>query len=227
MIVIYDSRVVRPENCPYYDSRVVIYAQKCVKDLPLLTKKSKRSLFSLSDLMIGSLAPMSVQNLLAPVQFKSCLRLIPQYFDPSCLIRISVVQSPEKWSWLQTVWQEGGSPGLGVTGVDSRLEGRGFESQPRILNGHLSHIFGVKIVMFVWKDKNKRKRGREWTIEKHGDKIAKLFVQYLADVVLCTKVHSRAFLQEYMKFPTFAETQLPIGTPNQTLSTYYDRALRT
>ena len=81
--------------------------------------------------------------------------------------------------------------------------------------------------MFVWKDKNKRKRGREWTIEKHGDKIAKLFVQYLADVVLCTKVHSRAFLQEYMKFPTSAETQLPIGTANQTLSTYYDRALRT
>ena len=27
-IVIYDSRVVGLENCPYYDSRVIIYARK-------------------------------------------------------------------------------------------------------------------------------------------------------------------------------------------------------
>ena len=37
-------------------------------------------------------------------------------------------------------------------GRDSNSEGRGFESQHRILDGHFSHIFVVKIVMmFVWK----------------------------------------------------------------------------
>ena len=28
--------------------------------------------------------------------------------------------------------------------------------------GHFSHIIVIKIVMFVWKDENKRKRGRRW-----------------------------------------------------------------
>ena len=36
------------------------------------------------------------------------------------------------------------------------------------MDGHdiFSHWFVVRIVMFVWKDKNKRKRGVGWTIKK-------------------------------------------------------------
>ena len=45
----------------------------------------------------------------------------------------------------------GGSPGLVVMGGDSRSKGCGFESRHRILDGHFSHIFVVKIVLFVWK----------------------------------------------------------------------------
>ena len=36
-----------------------------------------------------------------------------------------------------------------VMGRDSRSEGCGFESRHHILDGHFSHIFVVKIVMFV------------------------------------------------------------------------------
>ena len=43
----------------------------------------------------------------------------------------------------------GGSPGLVVMGRDSRPEGRGFKSLHRILDGHFSHTFVVKIVLFV------------------------------------------------------------------------------
>ena len=43
----------------------------------------------------------------------------------------------------------GGSPGLVVMGRDSCSEGRGFESQHHILDRHFSHIFAVKIVLFV------------------------------------------------------------------------------
>ena len=43
----------------------------------------------------------------------------------------------------------GGSPGLVVVGGDSCSECRGFKSQLCILDGHFSHIFVVKIVMFV------------------------------------------------------------------------------
>ena len=42
-----------------------------------------------------------------------------------------------------------------VMGRDSRSEGCGFDSQHRILDGHFSHLFVVRIVMLVWKDKNK------------------------------------------------------------------------
>ena len=43
-----------------------------------------------------------------------------------------------------------GSPGLVVMGGDSCSNGRGFESQQCILDGHFSHIFVVKIgMMFV------------------------------------------------------------------------------
>ena len=46
-------------------------------------------------------------------------------------------------------------------GGDSCSKGRGFESQHRILDGDFSHIFVVRIVMFVWKDENKLNRGLE------------------------------------------------------------------
>ena len=59
---------------------------------------------------------------------------------------------------------EGGNPGLVVMGRDSHSEGRGFKSQSRILDGHFSHIFVVKLER--WKDENKRKRGRGWHIFK-------------------------------------------------------------
>ena len=41
------------------------------------------------------------------------------------------------------------SPGLVVMGRDSRSKGRGFDSRRRILDGHFSHLFVVKIVKFV------------------------------------------------------------------------------
>ena len=40
-----------------------------------------------------------------------------------------------------------GSPGLVVMGGDSCPKGRGFKSGHRILNGHFSQIFVVKIIM--------------------------------------------------------------------------------
>ena len=42
-----------------------------------------------------------------------------------------------------------------VMGGDSCFEAHGFESQHRILVGHFSHIFAVKVVIFVSKDENK------------------------------------------------------------------------
>ena len=74
--------------------------------------------------------------------------------DKSTLLEISVNKKFVKL---------GGSPGTVVMAGDSSSEGRGFESQHRIMDGHFSHIFVVKIVfMFVWKDKNKQLRDREW-----------------------------------------------------------------
>ena len=45
-----------------------------------------------------------------------------------------------------------------VMGGDSFSKGYGFESQQHLLDGYFSHLFVVKIVLFVWKDENKRKR---------------------------------------------------------------------
>ena len=55
----------------------------------------------------------------------------------------------------------GRCPRLVVMGGDSCSKGCGFESQHCILDGHL---FVVKILMFEWKERNKRKRGRGWPI---------------------------------------------------------------
>ena len=41
----------------------------------------------------------------------------------------------------------GGNPGLVLMGGDPCAKGRQFESQHRILDGHFSHLFVVKIVM--------------------------------------------------------------------------------
>ena len=51
-------------------------------------------------------------------------------------------------------------------GGDSCSEGCGFKSQQCILDEHFSHLFVVKIVMFVRKDENKLKRGCEWPIKQ-------------------------------------------------------------
>ena len=51
-------------------------------------------------------------------------------------------------------------------GGDSSSEDCWFESQHNIVDGHFRHKFVSKIVMLVWKDKNKWKRGRGWAILK-------------------------------------------------------------
>ena len=57
-----------------------------------------------------------------------------------------------------------------VMGGDSYSADRRFKSQHRILDGHISHIFVVKIVfMFVCKrPKLEDKRGRGWPILKNN-----------------------------------------------------------
>ena len=62
---------------------------------------------------------------------------------------------------LQYYDSRGGGPGLVVMGGDSCSKVRGFESRRHMLNEHniFLHIFVVRIVMFVWKDENKWKRG--------------------------------------------------------------------
>ena len=57
--------------------------------------------------------------------------------------------------------QEIKSPGLVVMWGDSCSKGREFESQHHILDGHFSHLFVVRIITFVCKDENKRKRDRK------------------------------------------------------------------
>ena len=80
-------------------------------------------------------------------------------------LRICGVVSDHSTNWAKTTarflinfFVLGGSPGLVIMGGDSCSEGCGFESQHRILDGHFSRLFVVKIVMFVWK------RGRGWAI---------------------------------------------------------------
>ena len=51
-------------------------------------------------------------------------------------------------------------------GGDSCSEVCGFKSHHRILDGHFSRIFVIKIVMFVRKDKNKTKKRTEIALIK-------------------------------------------------------------
>ena len=46
-----------------------------------------------------------------------------------------------------------------VMGGDSRCKGRGFESRHHILDGHSSHIFVIKIVMFERTKINEKETG--------------------------------------------------------------------
>ena len=61
----------------------------------------------------------------------------------------------------------GGNPGLVVMGADLGSKGCGFESQHSLLDGHLSHLYVVIIVMFVWKDE---KEAEDGTIFKKNTK---------------------------------------------------------
>ena len=54
-----------------------------------------------------------------------------------------------------------GSLGLVVMGGASCTKGHGFESQHRIPDGHFSHLFVVRIVTFLSKDKNKQKEAED------------------------------------------------------------------
>ena len=47
-----------------------------------------------------------------------------------------------------------------VMGRDSRSKGRGFDSRRRILDGHISHLFAVKIKVCLKRPKiNKKEAG--------------------------------------------------------------------
>ena len=78
-------------------------------------------------------------------------------------------QIAQKVPWYlgyQKISCRGGSPGLVVLGGDSASKGRGFESLTHKQDGHFSHLFVVKIVMFVWKDEKKWKEAGMAHLEK-------------------------------------------------------------
>ena len=68
-----------------------------------------------------------------------------------CIIKVSYTGN---LSVIESV-PLGGSRGLAVMRGDSCSEGCRFKSQHQILDGHFSHIFVVKMLMFVWKEENK------------------------------------------------------------------------
>ena len=61
----------------------------------------------------------------------------------------------------------GSVPGLVVMRGDSCSEGHGFESQHHMVDGHFSHLFAVKIVMYVWKDKRNQKEAMNGSLKTH------------------------------------------------------------
>ena len=58
---------------------------------------------------------------------------------------------PMPKSALKQISIKGGSPGLVVMWDDLCSSHCGFDSQRQKLNGHFSHLFVVKIVLFAWK----------------------------------------------------------------------------
>ena len=76
------------------------------------------------------------------------------------------------WIWFKSVFltiftMRGREPWSIGYGKRLVCEGRGFESQNRILD--FSHLFVVKVVMFVWTDEYEWKRGRGWHIWKKNN----------------------------------------------------------
>ena len=70
----------------------------------------------------------------------------------------------------------GGSPGLVVMGGDSCSKSREFKSWHRILDGRFFHLYVVKIVMCVWKDENKWKRGRVGPLKNILPQVIRVYV---------------------------------------------------
>ena len=83
---------------------------------------------------------MKIEN----VKSNVCRDRLPQ----TCRGKFSCKEKQKK---VNNPGKKGGSPGLVVMGGDSCYEGGEFESQHRILDGHLSHIFVVRIVMVFLK----------------------------------------------------------------------------
>ena len=105
----------------------------------------------------------------------------------------------------QTCWFElGGNPGLVVMGGGLCSIGHGFESRRHILDRHniFSHIFVVRIVMFVWKDDNKQKRGRGWKIKKiEKNMLIWLYVIYGVRICRgCQLLPVNGYLAKYLTF---------------------------
>ena len=92
-------------------------------------------------------------------------------FGPRMLFReLGVLSStkisrsvPVKIHYLKN-YEEAISAGLVVKGRDSLSKVCEFKSRRRILGGHLSYWFVVKLYYWVGKTENKRKRGRRWPI---------------------------------------------------------------
>ena len=64
--------------------------------------------------------------------------------------QLQPINSVLSFTALESLVLMGGSPGVEVMGVDSCSEGRGFESQRRILDGHFFTLICCKIaLMFV------------------------------------------------------------------------------
>ena len=83
--------------------------------------------------------------------------------DDGMYLQLSVFSTEQD---LKNVMSQGGSSGLVVMGGDSFSKGHGLNPGTVSWMDIFSHLFVVKIVMCVWKDENKWKRGRGWPIFK-------------------------------------------------------------
>ena len=97
----------------------------------------------------------------------------------------------------------GGSPGLVVMGGDSNYKGREFESQCHTLDGHFSHWFVVKTVLFVWKDEiNEKEAGV-------GPYLKKLTVSLSKTHTLClSQIHSLSLTHLHFLFQSISYSHL-------------------
>ena len=85
---------------------------------------------------------------------KECSLTVYPSVSSALSLSLSLSHVPSIHSRFHTLSNKGptlgGSTGLVVMGGDSCSEGRGFESWHHILDGHFSHIFGVKIGMMFF-----------------------------------------------------------------------------